>query len=308
MTKNPDIKLARSNGSATIAFGLVSCPVKIYPAHAEEERISFHLHHDADNGRLKQQHICTTCSEVVDGEHTVKGFEHAKGQSVMFTAAELVALDDVSTNAIAIDRFVPTEAIDTRFYDKTYYLGPDKGSDRAYRLIADALVETRRVAVATFSRKGKEKLVIVRAFFGDGDIANYLVLHELHFAHEVRPIDAVPAVDLDSHPTELRLAKQIIMKSSVDDIDVDAYSDRVRTRIIELIEAKVDGGQIVVTPVAAPSGVTDMVEALRASLDIAPKRSSKVAPKRSRGARVQAVSAKRASSSSKKGRTASARR
>ena len=126
---------------------------------------------------MKQQYICTKCNEIVDREHTVKGYEHAKGQYVVFTPEELKALDAVATQTIALEEFVPASAVDPLFVEKSYYLGPDKGGERAYKLIHDAMLETGLVGIASYSARGKQYIVCVRPFNAG------LIVHQLRYAH-----------------------------------------------------------------------------------------------------------------------------
>jgi DNA end-binding protein Ku len=148
---------ARSIGTATISFGLVSIPTKLYTTNETSGDISFNMLHDADGARLKQQYICTQCNEVVDREHTVKGYEHTKGQYVVLSADELKALDAVATQTIALEEFVPATAVDPLYVDKSYYLGPDKGGERAYKLLHDAMLETGRAASSTSWSCGRSR-------------------------------------------------------------------------------------------------------------------------------------------------------
>ncbi|HEX3761920.1 MAG TPA: Ku protein, partial [Kofleriaceae bacterium] len=167
---------ARSISTATISFGLVSIPTKLYTTNEAAGDIHFNMLHDADGARLKQQYICTQCNEIVDREHTVKGYEHAKGQYVVLSNEELKALDAVATGAIAIEEFVPATAVDPVWVDKSYYLGPDKGGERAYRLLHDAMLDTGLVGVASYSARGKQYIVALRPF------QNGLIMHQLRYA------------------------------------------------------------------------------------------------------------------------------
>src|ERR1044072_9959705 len=194
---------ARSIGTATISFGLVSIPTKLYTTNETSGDIHFNMLHDAEGARLKQQYICTKCNEVVDREHTVKGYEHAKGQYVVFTPDELKALDAVATQTIALEEFVPASAVDPLYVEKSYYLGPDKGGERAYKLIRDAMLETGLVGIASYSARGKQYVVSLRPFH-EG-----LILHQLRYAREVNPLSEAPLSALpELKPAEIGLAKQ----------------------------------------------------------------------------------------------------
>ena len=252
---------ARSISTATISFGLVSIPTKLYTTNEAAGDIHFNMLHDADGARLKQQYICTQCNEIVDREHTVKGYEHAKGQYVVFSNEELKALDAVATGAIAIEEFVPGAAVDPVWVDKSYYLGPDKGGERAYRLLHDAMLDTGLVGVASYSARGKQYIVALRPF------QNGLIMHQLRYAEEVKPWAEVPMPDLpELKPAELGLAKQIIQQIAHETFDPNQYKDEVQTRMRELIARKVEGQEITVVPEAPSGRVIDLMEALKASL------------------------------------------
>lgn len=252
---------ARSISTATISFGLVSIPTKLYTTNETGSDIHFNMLHDADGARLKQQYICTQCNEIVDREHTVKGYEHAKGQYVVLSLEELKALDAVATQAIAIEEFVPASAVDPIWVEKSYYLGPDKGGERAYKLIHDAMLETGLVGIASYSARGKQYIVSLRPF-RDG-----LIMHQLRYAEEVKPWSEVPLPDLpEIKPAELGLAKQIIQQIAHETFAPEKYKDEVQGRMRELIAKKVEGQEITVAPEAPAGKVIDLMEALKASL------------------------------------------
>lgn len=255
---------ARSIGTATISFGLVSIPTKLYTTNETSGDIHFNMLHDADGARLKQQYICTKCNEVVDRDHTVKGYEHAKGQYVVFTAEELKALDAVATQTIALEEFVPASAVDPLFVEKSYYLGPDKGGERAYKLIRDAMLETELVGIASYSARGKQYIVCLRPF------REGLILHQLRYSQEVKDWSEVPLPALpELKPAEIGLAKQIIQQIAHETFSPDKYKDEVQDRMMQLINQKVEGQEITVAPEAPAGKVIDLMEALKASLGMA---------------------------------------
>ena len=154
---------ARSIGTATISFGLVSVPVSIYSASESKASVSFNMLHKKCGSRLKQQYICPKDNnEVVTRDDTVKGYEYAKDQYVVLTAEELKALEEKATSTIDVLEFVPLATVDREYMDKVYYLGPDKGGDRAYRLLAAALKETGRAALGQYAARGQQHLVLLR--------------------------------------------------------------------------------------------------------------------------------------------------
>lgn len=252
---------ARSIGTATISFGLVSIPTKLYTTNESSGDIHFNMLHEADGARLKQQYVCTKCNEVVGREHTVKGYEHAKGQYVVFTPEELKALDAVATQTIALEEFVPASSVDPLFVEKSYYLGPDKGGERAYKLIHDAMLETGLVGIASYSARGKQYIVCVRPFH-EG-----LIIHQLRYAAEVKPWSEVPLPALpELKPAEIGLAKQIIQQIAHETWAPEKYKDEVQERMLQMINQKVEGQEITVAPEAPVGKVIDLMEALKASL------------------------------------------
>ena len=252
---------ARAIGTATISFGLVSIPTKLFTTNESSGDIHFNMLHDADGARLKQQYVCTKCNEIVDRDHTVKGYEHAKGQYVVLSAEELKALDAVATQTIALEEFVPASAVDPLYVEKSYYLGPDKGGERAYKLLHDAMLETGLVGVASYSARGKQYIVSLRPF-QDG-----LIVHQLRYAQEVKPWAEVPVGDLpELKPAELQLAKQIIQQIAAETFTPEKYKDEVQARMMDLIQKKVEGQEITVQPEAPTGQVIDLMEALKASL------------------------------------------
>src|SRR2546430_2287993 len=150
-------------GSATLSFGLVSVPIKMFSTGESSAAISFNWLHKKDGARLKQQYVCSKDGDKVEKDEMVKGYEFTKGQYVIFKPEELKALEEKSTNTIEITEFVPAEQVDRKVVEKSYFLGPDKGGDRAYRLLAQALKQTKRVAVRPYAAPGKEHLISARS-------------------------------------------------------------------------------------------------------------------------------------------------
>jgi DNA end-binding protein Ku len=285
---------ARSIGTATISFGLVSIPTKLYTTNESAGDIHFNMLHDADSARLKQQYICTKCNEVVDREHTVKGYEYTKGQYVVFTPEELKALDAVATQTIALEEFVPASAVDPLYVEKSYYLGPDKGGERAYKLIHDAMLETGLVGIASYSARGKQYIVAVRPF------QNGLIIHQLRYAQEVKPWSEVPIPDLpEIKPAEIGLAKQIIQQIAHETFAPEKYKDEVSERMMDLINKKVEGQEITVAPEAPAGKVIDLMEALKQSLGMAKGEEAERKPAIAADAKEEAPAKKKASGKKK---------
>lgn len=256
--------MARPIAGATISFGLVSIPVRLYPATQSTAAISFNLLHKKCGSRLKQQYICPRDNEIVTRDEMVKGYEFAKDQYVTFTPEELKSLEEKATQSIDIDAFVPLEKIDPVYFEKPYYLSPEKGGDKAYRLLTEAMRDTGRAALARYAARGKQYLVMLRpSTDGRG-----LILQELLYADEVRSMAEVPLPDGEAREAELKLAKQLIDQITAETFDPSQYHDEVKERIRADIEKKVQGQDISETaPVPAePARVIDLMAALKASL------------------------------------------
>ena len=254
----------RSIATGTISFGLVSIPVRLYAATQPSAQVSFHLLHEKDGSRLKQQYVCGKDGEIVPREEMVKGFEFAKDRYVTFTTEELKALEEIATQTIDISEFVPASKVDPVYFDRAYHLGPDKGGAKAYRLLAEALSRSGKAALARYAARGKQYLVLIRPAQGR------LVMQQLYYPDEVRPIDEVPVDDAELKDGEVQLALQLIEQTAVDEFHPERYEDGVKKRTLEAIERKVQGQEISVSAPAEPRGeVIDIMDALRASLEAA---------------------------------------
>jgi DNA end-binding protein Ku len=262
---------ARSIASLTISFGMVSIPVKLYSATEASRAISFNMLHKACGSRLKQQYICAKEEVIVPREETVKGYEFSKDQYVMFTPEELKALEETGTHTAEITEFVPLKTVDPVYFDKAYYLGPDKGGAKPYALLARALRESGRCALGRWAARGKQYIVMIRPV---EDLVEGLVMQQLLYAGEVRALRDVDIPKTDVKPQELKLAQQLIEQQSSDKFDPKLYTDEVRSRIEAAIQKKVEGQEITAATEQPETGgqVIDLMEALRASLEKKPAR------------------------------------
>jgi DNA end-binding protein Ku len=253
---------ARALASLTLSFGLVSVPVKLYAATQATGAISFNLLHKGCGSRLRQQYLCQREGVVVDRADMVKGYEFAKDQYVTFTPDELKEMEEKGTNVVEIDTFVPEDSIDPVYYDRAYFLGPDKGGEKPYALLAQAMRDTGRSAVARWAARGKQYVVQLRAVPGG------IVMQQLLYAPEVRSIDELGIAPAPVKDQELALARQLVDAIATDRFDPAAYRDDVRARIEAAVERKIEGKQIEVSPTLAAPGapVIDLMEALRASV------------------------------------------
>ncbi|HKI01098.1 MAG TPA: Ku protein [Thermoanaerobaculia bacterium] len=255
---------ARPFGSGTISFGLVTIPVKLYSTGESAAGIQFNMLHKKCGSRLKQQYICPVDDEVVGREDMIKGYEYSKGQYVLFTDDELKALVPEPTNAVEIAEFVPIDQVDPIYYEKSYYLGPDKGGDRPYKLLAEAMKQTGRAALARYVARGKDQFVLLRPFEGG------LVMQQLRYSDELRPFSEVPIGAADVKEPELKLAVQLIEQIATDEFKPTEYEDHQRQQVRSLIERKVQGEEISAAPAPAPKAqVIDLMAALKASLSSA---------------------------------------
>jgi DNA end-binding protein Ku len=256
---------ARSIATATISFGLVSVPVNLYSSAESKASVSFNMLHKKCGSRLKQQYICSKENEVVTRDDTVKGYEFAKEQYVILSPEELKALEEKATAMIDVLEFVPLAKVDREYVEKVYYLGPDKGGDRAYRLLAAALQDTGRAALGQYAARGQQYLVLLRPLNG------VLVMEQLHYADEVRPTSEVTVPAGEVKPAELALAKQLIEQTANDEFEPEKYKDTVRERVLEAIQRKVDGQEITADRVPDTGGkIIDLMAALKASLETTP--------------------------------------
>jgi len=254
---------ARSIASLSLSFGLVSIPVKLYSATESSASVRFNML-DKDGARLKQQYVSEKDQHVVERAEMVKGYEFEKDRFVIFQPEELKALQESPSHTIDIVAFIPDKAIDPIFYDKAYYLAPDKRGGKPYNLLMQAMRESGRVALAKWAWKAKQYVVQVRPA-EDG-----LVLQQLLYADEVRSMKELDIEKVTVSPAELKLAMQLIEQISEDTYDPTMFEDEEKKRILSAIDEKIAGKQIVANephePASGGAQVIDLVEALRASL------------------------------------------
>jgi DNA end-binding protein Ku len=281
---------ARPMGTAMVSFGMVSIPVKMYATAESSVQVHFNTLHKACGSRLKQQYICPQENVVVPREDMVKGYEFAKDQYVRFSDEEIKALQEKATQTIEIAEFVPADKVDPVFFDTAYYLGPDKGGDKAYSLLAEAMRRTGRAALARYTARGKQYLVMVRPHHEGG-----LLMQQLHYADEVRSIADVPLGNTEVKDAELNLAVQLVEQIASDSFEPGRYEDAVRKRTMEQIQKKVEGQEITAPPAEAPRAqVIDIMQALKASLQekkvtpLTERKPAQRAPRASAGQKTKA--------------------
>jgi DNA end-binding protein Ku len=281
---------ARAISSATISFGLVSIPVKLYTTTESSGQISFNMLHQCGS-RVKQQYWCPMDEKVVPREEMVKGYEFAKGKYVTFTNEEIKSLEAEATQMIEIREFLPLALVDPLHFERAYYLGPDKGGDKPYTLLSRAMEKTGRCAIASWAARGKQYLVLLRPFQGG------LILEQLHYADELRSFTDVERIDAHVSDAELALAEKLIEQIAVDEFEPKKYEDAVKKRLEQVIAQKVEGQQVTFVEAPEPQGkIIDLMEALRASLEESGGAADRKGPKRAARTAAAAKGKKKASS------------
>ncbi|MFP3557488.1 Ku protein [Paraburkholderia sp. SIMBA_049] len=254
---------ARSIASLSLSFGLVSIPVKLYAATESSSDVRFNLL-APDGSRVKQQYVSEKTGAVVERSSMNKGYEFERDRFVVFTADELKALEDGASHVVEIMAFIPEKAVNPVFYDKAYYIAPDKRGGKPYSLLQQALAESGRCALAKWAFRGRTRIVQVRPEEGG------LVFQQLLYADEVRSLSDLHIEHVQVSDSELKLALQIIEQGTEDNYDPTAYVDEEKQRILAAIDEKIEGKQIIANEPAEATGsggqVIDLMDALRASL------------------------------------------
>jgi DNA end-binding protein Ku len=261
---------ARSIASLSLSFGLVSIPVKMFSATESSAGVHFNMLHNCGS-RLKQQYVCLKEGVVVERADVIKGYEFDKDRYVTFTPPELKALEESARHTIDIVSFIPLAAVDPIYYDKAYYLAPDKRGAKPYRLLMEAMQHSGRCALARWVWKGKQHVVQVRVAEGTQEEGGGgLILQQLLYADEVRSLKELEIERAEVTKPELQLALQLIEQIAADSYDPEEFKDEEKIRVLAAIDEKIAGKAIVV---AEPQGVEsadakiiDLTEALRASL------------------------------------------
>ncbi|MCB0403178.1 MAG: Ku protein [Bdellovibrionales bacterium] len=250
----------RSIATARLSFGLVTVPVNIYPAGEAGEKISFNWLHKGCGHRLKQQYFCPQHSKTLTKDDKVKGYQFEKDEYVVFTPDELRVLEAKANQTIEIVEFVPADSVTRLYLNKVYFLGPDKGGDKAYRLLSAALNKTHKVAIARYKARGKQYLVAIRPE------SKGLIMEDLFYQHERRSFKDVPIGNAAVTPKELELAVKVIKSAEVKSFQPAKYKDEVRERLLKQIRKKIAGQDITRIEQAPEKKVIDLMEALQASL------------------------------------------
>jgi len=251
---------ARPLSSSTIAFGLVSIPVKLYTA-SSAQGVHFNQLHKKCGGRLKQRMFCPVDNEYVEKEDIIKGYEVTKNNYVQFTGEEMNALEAERFQTLDLVEFVPESTVDFVYIEKSYYLGPDKGGDKAFNLLSKAMRRTERIAVGRYWTRGKVNLVLLRPY------RKGLILHQVYYANEVRAYDDVElGPDMRFSDAEESLADQLIASLAVERFSPEKYQDEYVDRVKKAADQKVAGQEMTVAPEQPAAQIIDLFEALKQSL------------------------------------------
>jgi len=251
---------ARATGSTTISFGLVSIPVKFYTATSAAD-VHFHQLHKTCGGRVKQKLYCPVDDTYIERDDLAKGYEVAKNQYVQFTEEELRALEAEKFSTLNLVEFVPESTVDFVYIEKSQYLGPDRGGEKAFNLLSKAMRQMERIAVGRHWSRGKAQLVLLRPY------RKGLILHQVYYANEVRSYDDVElGPDLAFSEGEQQLASRLIEQLSVEAFAPEKFSDEYSERVHKAAEEKAAGQQITIAPEQPAAQIIDLFEALKQSL------------------------------------------
>ncbi len=248
----------------TLAFGLVSVPVKLYTA-VSERSVRFHQLHATDHARIVQKRYCAAEDEEVPYGEIVKGYEIAPGRHVIIEAEELATLEPAFTRTIEIEDFVQMEEIDPILFDRPYYLVPDRSGARSYQLLLQAMLDTNKVAIGKVVLRSRQQLVAIRPR------EDALVMTTMNFGDEVLSTAELPELHeehVELNDNELEIAHRLV-DSIVRPFDIANYRDTYREALLELIDHKASGEQIVPEPPARdqPLEAPDLMSALEASIE-----------------------------------------
>jgi DNA end-binding protein Ku len=306
------LTVARAIWSGSISFGLLNVPVKLYSA-VSKQTVRFRELREDDGARIRHKRVAESDGKEVPYEKIVKGYEYAPDQYVVLTKDELSELDPKRTRAIEIQDFVDLDDIDPIYFEQPYYLGPDKGAERAYALLVQAMKDARKVAVARFVLRNKEHLAAIRP------MEDVLTLTTMRFHDEVtQPNDLDGEVFEESKPEkpdkrELEMAKQLI-ESLTSAFKPNQYRDEYREELLDLLERKAEGKDVVSapteepTPTKAPDLMAALEESLAAVRSDEAEGDGKAAKKKAPAKRSSSKKSSKSKSSSSNGRKSSTRK
>jgi DNA end-binding protein Ku len=255
----------RTIWKGAISFGLVSIPIKLFPA-TEQKDVKFRYLHKTCQAPLRYQRVCTVCGKEVSQDDIVRGYEYESGRYVIINEEDLEKIPDERSRTVDIIDFVSLEEIDPVYFDKTYYLAPGEAGEKAYALLRRAMAETGKIAVAKVVIRNKESLAVIRGY------QNLVVMETIFYPDEIRDPALLPGFDREVklHDNEMKMARELI-ENLATTFNAEKYDDEYRKKLMELIRAKIEGEQIAIPDVAEKGKVVDLMEALKASVEMAKK-------------------------------------
>ncbi len=256
----------RSMWKGAISFGLVSIPISLYPA-TEKKDVKFRFLHNECRTPIKYQRVCPACDREVPAEEIVRGYEYEKNRFVIIDDTDLENIPDERSRTIDILDFVDLAEIDPVYYDKTYFLGPGETGEKAYALLRRIMEDTGKVAIARVVIRTKESLAAIRVYRGE-----MLVMETMFFPDEIRDPAAIPAParEVKVHDNELKMARELVLNLA-EKFDPEKYHDKYRELLLDIIRAKVEGQEVEVPAPRDEGKVVDLLDALKASVDMAKK-------------------------------------
>jgi len=255
--------MPRAIWTGTISFGLVNVPVRMYSA-IEEADVHFHLVHEPDGGRIGYEKVCKAENEPVPDDEIVKAYEVKKDELVVLTDEDFAAVKVEGVKTIEISAFVPYEEIDPIYFERTYYLGPQEGSEKVYSLLRQAMEKTGLAAVGKYVLRDKQHLGCLRIREG------VITLEKLFFHDEIRPVKEIAPRKAKVPEAELKLATSLIAQFKTS-FQPERYDDTYRDALMKVIKAKQKGETITAVPAAEDEEPADLLAALKASVDAAKK-------------------------------------
>jgi len=252
---------ARSISTASLTFGLVSIPVRLFPA-TSSKTVSFHLLHAKDQSRIQQKIYCPKEEKIVDRSELVRGYEIEKDRYVTFTDEELKKLEAQADRAVEISEFIPASEVDPVYFENSYLLGCEPTSAKAYHLLQEAMTKADRVGVAKYTMRGKERLVLIRPYEGG------LMLHTMYYNDEIRTFGEIDhGANAPVKESELVLAKRLLDDLTQKKFNPSEFKDNYRERVIEAAEQKMAGHELTEpAPEVRQGKVIDLMSALKESL------------------------------------------
>lgn len=255
--------MATSVWTGIVSFGLVSIPVKLFSATTSHD-VSFNLLHVDCKGRINLQNYCPQCERVVERSELIKGYQYEKDLYAIVTEEDLQSVKPDSSSTMDILQFTELRNVDPIFFDKTYYLGPDKGSEKPFALLTTAMEETGRAAIGKMVMRNHEYLVLIRPAM-EGLVAQFML-----YKDEIRENENKVNRDLDLRSKEIDLAKQLV-ENLTEDFKPDDFKDDYVTKMEEMLEAKIQGRKLTVVKPASKPKVIDLMEALQKSVQLSKK-------------------------------------